>query len=120
MIWVEYRRSVPEMTFCGHAGYAPAGQDIVCAGVSALFGALARSLQRKEDDGSGTLEIREEDGGWHVAFHTEGRAQDEIREIFETISDGLQLMEETYPEYLSLRRSVGCGERPVPDDKMRP
>jgi len=120
MIRVEYRPEVPEMTFRGHAGYAPAGQDIVCAGVSALFGALAQSLQRKEDDGSGTLEIQEGDGTWRVAFHATGEGQDEISQIFETISDGIQLMEETYPEHLSLRRSVGCGEFPVPDDKMRP
>ena len=33
------------VTVCGHAGHAPAGQDIVCAAVSALVYALAGSLE---------------------------------------------------------------------------
>ena len=31
----------------GHAGYAPAGQDIVCAGVSTLMQALVSLLARR-------------------------------------------------------------------------
>ena len=33
------------VTVCGHAGHAPAGQDIVCAAVSALVYALAGRLR---------------------------------------------------------------------------
>lgn len=39
MITVTY--DPPELVFAGHAGYAPRGQDIVCAAVSALYGTLA-------------------------------------------------------------------------------
>ena len=35
------------LTLEGHAGYAPAGQDIVCAAVSALMLALAERMQEK-------------------------------------------------------------------------
>ena len=35
------------LTLEGHAGYAPAGKDIVCAAVSALVLALAERLQEK-------------------------------------------------------------------------
>ena len=35
------------LTLAGHAGYAPAGRDIVCAAVSALVLALAERLQEK-------------------------------------------------------------------------
>lgn len=35
------------LTVRGHADYAPAGQDIVCAAVSALLLALAERLQEK-------------------------------------------------------------------------
>lgn len=35
------------LTLEGHAGYAPAGEDIVCAAVSALVLALAERLQEK-------------------------------------------------------------------------
>ena len=41
MIEVIYDRDVPSISASGHAGYAPAGQDIVCAGVSALLETLA-------------------------------------------------------------------------------
>lgn len=34
-----------QVTVSGHAGYAPAGQDIVCAAVSALVYALAGYLE---------------------------------------------------------------------------
>lgn len=34
----------------GHAGYAPPGQDIVCAGVTALAQTLAASLDNLTDD----------------------------------------------------------------------
>ena len=34
-----------QMTVSGHAGYAPAGRDIVCAAVSALVYALAGYLE---------------------------------------------------------------------------
>ena len=33
------------LTLEGHAGYAPAGQDIVCAAVSALMLAMAERMQ---------------------------------------------------------------------------
>ena len=36
------------LTVRGHADYAPAGQDIVCAAVSALLLALAERLQEKK------------------------------------------------------------------------
>lgn len=34
------------VVFSGHAGYAAPGQDIVCAGVSALFYALIAGVER--------------------------------------------------------------------------
>ena len=34
-----------EITITGHAGYAPQGKDIVCAGISALAQSLIKSLQ---------------------------------------------------------------------------
>ena len=48
----------------GHAGYAPAGSDIVCAGVTALTQELIRSMEGLTDDrietdiGSGIASIQ--------------------------------------------------------------
>jgi len=44
------------VSLTGHAGYAPAGQDIVCAAVSALVFALVSAAE--EDDGLTELVIR--------------------------------------------------------------
>ena len=44
----------------GHAGYAPAGQDIVCAGVSTLMQALVSLLAGEEKPPNGAF--REPDG----------------------------------------------------------
>lgn len=38
------------ITITGHAGYAPRGQDIVCAGVSVLVETLAASLEELTKD----------------------------------------------------------------------
>lgn len=48
----------------GHAGYAPFGQDIVCAGVTALAQTLVRSVQDLTEDkieydiSSGRIDIK--------------------------------------------------------------
>lgn len=42
---IRVRAGERRITVSGHAGYAPAGQDIVCAAVSALTYALAGYLE---------------------------------------------------------------------------
>lgn len=42
---IEVNRSGSGLTIQGHAGYAPAGQDIVCAAVSVLVQTLCASLK---------------------------------------------------------------------------
>lgn len=48
MIRIRYQRTAGEhrLTVTGHAGYAPAGSDIVCAAVSALILTLSAQLRR--------------------------------------------------------------------------
>lgn len=38
------------VALCGHAGYAPPGQDIVCAGVTALVQTLVKSIEDLTED----------------------------------------------------------------------
>ena len=49
----------------GHAGYAPAGQDIVCAGASTLMQTLCALLAGEEGAKSGAWD--EPDGPWSRA-----------------------------------------------------
>lgn len=48
LITVSVRRDT--ISVIGHAGYAPPGQDIVCAGVTALTQTLAASLDNLTED----------------------------------------------------------------------
>lgn len=52
MIRIRYDENTPALEICGHAGHAPRGLDIVCAGVSALADALELQLTRncREED----------------------------------------------------------------------
>ena len=50
MINVVYDREIPMLSVSGHAGYAPEGQDIVCAAVSALVQTLAMHADNCEDN----------------------------------------------------------------------
>jgi uncharacterized protein YsxB (DUF464 family) len=47
---IEVRIGLDAIHITGHAGYAPPGQDIVCAGISALFVTLVESIQRFTKD----------------------------------------------------------------------
>ncbi len=73
----------------GHAGYAPKGQDIVCAAVSALMQTLAYGVDggtvTQDPDGENTLTVRAAQ-----SFDTLAK--------FELVTDGLMLLAQQYPE----------------------
>lgn len=48
MITIE--RSIDSIAVTGHAGFAPHGQDIVCAGVSTLVQTLIQSVEELTED----------------------------------------------------------------------
>lgn len=73
----------------GHAGYAPKGQDIVCAAVSCLMQTLAYSV----DGGTAT---RDPDGD-NVLRVQAAQSFDTLAK-FELVTDGLMLLAQQYPE----------------------
>ena len=77
----------------GHAGYAPAGQDIVCAAVSCLMQTLAYSAA--EDEHTSSCSYQGKDGPVVSV-----KAGDSVlmRDKFELVADGLTLLAEQYPE----------------------
>ena len=73
----------------GHSGYAPAGDDIVCAGISALVQTLAiRADEIGEDT---TIDLP---GGGEAHIRSSG---DRILDFSEGIMDGLRAIAEAYP-----------------------
>ena len=47
---IEITQSANKITIAGHAGYAPHGQDIVCAAVSALLQTFLASVEEMTTD----------------------------------------------------------------------
>lgn len=89
----------------GHANYAPKGQDIVCAGVSALSSALLEALVVLLDSentayfdtatGDGLFEIR-------VLKPRDRETDSLIRNLFYMFMTGLAQIERQYPDYIKL------------------
>ena len=81
-----------QMTVSGHAGYAPAGRDIVCAAVSALVYALAGRLRE-----TGRLERFQSAPGYAEIAGT----GDCVRE-FALVRCGLALLARQYPDRVEI------------------
>ena len=76
------------VTLSGHAGYAPRGQDIVCAAVSSLFYVQARLWEQR-----GVLqEVRAEEGFARLTAREGSGAQPEVLAL------GLQWLSAAYPD----------------------
>ena len=71
MITITVRKkngSYEEFISKGHAGYAEAGQDIVCAAVSALIITTVNSLEKFTDD---KFDVQEKDGFVSIHFRND-------------------------------------------------
>lgn len=94
------------LTSKGHADYAPAGQDIVCAGISALCGALELALDNLQDAGRVRTHFCSLSDAF---FHAEAEAangKEEVRTVFETVYNGLCRIAEAYPDHLQCKKTI--------------
>lgn len=87
----------------GHAGYAPAGQDIVCAAVSCLMQTLAYSAA--EDEHTSSCIYQGEEG---PVLNVEAGDSVLMRDKFELVADGLGLLAEQYPENVNFKKRCKC------------
>ena len=92
MIHIRYqrRRGGHRLEITGHAQHGPAGQDIVCAGVSAISWALLGYL-----DGRGLLEDAWADKGAMLLYIRDG---DRAQAAIEMAMTGYQQLKEKYPQ----------------------
>lgn len=87
----------------GHAGSAPKGEDLVCAGISALGFALLLAAGEEDynaeietDAGRGLIDVRCRPSGlW---------GRDHCTVMMETIAGGLELMAGQYPDCVKYER----------------
>ena len=81
----------------GHAGYAPAGQDIVCAGASTLMQALVYLLAGEANAQSSAWD---EPDGPRLAVQADAPCEPWVQGAFELAKAGFALLAERYPDNL--------------------
>ena len=87
----------------GHAGYAPRGQDIVCAGVTALTQTLVESLETltgneiKYDMSPGRVDIEIKD------------PDEDAQLLMDSFFVGVEMIADEFPEYIrvEIRNDLG-------------
>lgn len=82
------------LTLRGHAGYAPRGRDIVCAAVSALFWALAETLEEKK----AVQEITVRQGAATIA------AKEGCEAELALVQRGLSMLAVKYPQCVQIEK----------------
>lgn len=92
----------------GHAGYAEAGEDIVCAGVSALVQTAAMGLRRflsvEPPIDERATSLRDVFVKLMLPDNLTAEEKRTARVILETLELGMQGIAESYGEYLEVRR----------------
>lgn len=96
----------------GHAGYAPAGQDIVCAGASTLMQALVSLLAGEKTARS---DAWDEPEGPRLAVTAAAPQEPWVEGAFELAKAGFALLAERYPDNLRFADVSRRGERGMMD-----
>ena len=99
----------------GHAGYAPAGQDIVCAGASTLMQTLCALLAGEEGTRSG---VWDEPDGPRLAVTAAAPQKPWVEGAFEFAKAGFALLAERYPDHVRFADLSGRGEQAMVDLQM--
>lgn len=86
----------------GHAGYAPAGRDIVCAGISAiLYGSLSFLRHQANEQGK-PAQVKAGESPGRLAFGARDFADGIEHMAMKVIRAQLRALEEVYPDYVSV------------------
>ena len=99
----------------GHAGYAPAGQDIVCAGASTLMQTLCALLAGEDGTKSGAWD---EPDGPRLAVTAAAPQKPWVEGAFEFAKAGFALLAERYPDHVRFADLSGRGEQAMVDLQM--
>jgi len=84
----------------GHANFAQAGQDIVCAAVSSLLGTLRLTLTEWEARGEIIdYECMVYDGNMTIVFWSKS---DVANILIENVEIGIRAIAEQYPKYVTI------------------
>ena len=96
----------------GHAGYAPAGQDIVCAGASTVIQGLVCLLAGEE---SARSDAFDEPDGPRLAVQADAPCAEWVQGAFELAKACFALLAERYPENVRFADVSRRGEKSMMD-----
>lgn len=88
MIYIKFGPGT-KIIFQGHAGQAPRGQDIVCAGVSTLYYTFYAASEAKETIMSNIRIL-------------EAEPVHKNRAAFRTVKTGLEILAAKYPDHIKI------------------
>lgn len=94
MIKVQY--SNDRITVTGHSGYAPPGQDIVCAGVSVLAQNLVASIKALTDD---TISYDITPGKADIYYRN---PSEKTKTLIDSFFIGCAAIADAYPEHVKI------------------
>lgn len=103
MIRVSFSENSFQMT--GHAGFAAAGQDIVCAAASMLAYTVAFNvwLANKYGKLEPSYEIQMQPGDVRISCRPKEVYREEIRLLFEYVRRGFELLKNNYPDNIVMQ-----------------
>lgn len=87
------------ITISDHSGYADAGEDIVCAGISILITTFENSLEELTND---KYAVMADEGDSPVIDIVIENPSEESQLLFKSLLVGLKLIKEEYNDYISL------------------
>ena len=94
MITIKCKQSKIEIT--GHAGYAPHGQDIVCASISALLQVFVASIEELTQD-----KIQSEITAGNAVIEY-GDLSERGQVLLDSFFVGIRMIADSYPFYVQL------------------
>lgn len=94
MIEVSVRKG--GITVTGHAGYAPHGQDIVCAGVSTLVQTLITSIEDLTED---KIKYRISPGRVDIEY---GNLSEKSQTLADSFFLGISMIAGEFPDYVRM------------------
>lgn len=97
---VTITRSRSSITIEGHAGYAPRGQDIVCAGISTLVQTLVQSFEDLCTDEI-TYHLKP---GWVEIKHGDLSAKGQV--LVNSFFIGIYMIADRYPNHVKVNKQV--------------
>ena len=93
---IEVSRFEGGITIKGHAGYAPSGEDIVCAGVSTLAQTLIASIEALTED---AIQYDIQPGWLELKF---GKLSASAKLLIASFFVGIEMIADNYPDNVTL------------------